>query len=500
MAKIKRLLKSYKISVPLFIVVIVTGISLVSNDGEEISGEFITASLQTISQEVDITGRVRPAQEVELALQSAGKVSAVNVSVGEAVSSGQSLINLDDTDLVIRLGKERAALEKAKLELAKLEPRNSATNDFDQAYEDGFNAVAEAFIDLPNTVIGIDDLLEHAYLADNLIRARYGDTAREYRWNAYDKYYDALNAYEDMFGVYKSTTRYSEDDVIEKLVVDTYEVTKLTADAVKSTINFIDYIETRMSDSEDSSQLDLDKATLDEYTDNINTHLATLLEVKGNMQSAVYGITDEGHDLTSSKISVRQAELDVEETLFEISKRIIKSPVDGIVSRVDAKVGETVSSGMPIVTVISTDKFEIEADVPEADMAKIHVGAETDVTLDAYGDVLFKARVISIEPAETIVDGVSTYKTTLQFLENDSRIRSGMTADVIIYGDKKEDVIAIPQRAVITRDGSKYVRVIVGEEVIEKIVETGFRGSDGSVEITSGLEVGEKVVVFSPTE
>ncbi|MHB1330355.1 MAG: efflux RND transporter periplasmic adaptor subunit [Minisyncoccota bacterium] len=501
MSKLKSLIKSYKFSIPLFAIIVITGIFLASSGGTEVQGEFVTTSLKTISQEVDVTGRVRPAQEVELAVQSGGRVSSVNVAVGDSVYAGQSLVNVDDTDLVIRLGREQAALEKAKLELAKLEPKTSATNDFDQAYEDGFNSVSEAFIDLPNTIRGVDSLLSSNYLGDNSIRVKYGDTAREYRWSAYETYYDAKNAYDDLFKIYKSTTRESTDEVIEKLVVDTYEVTKLTADTVKNISDLLDYIEARMSDTEDSTQLQTDQATLNEYTNTINTHLTTLLEVKSSMQNAKHGIADEGHDLTTARINVRQAELDVEETQFEINKRVIKSPANGIVSKITAKVGETVSSGVSLVTVISADKFEIEADVPEADMAKIRIGSEAFVTLDAYGsDELFTARVISVEPAETLIDGVATYRTILQFDVDDERIRSGMTADITIYGDKKESVIAIPQRAVISKDENKFVRVMMGEEIVEKIVETGFRGSDGTVEIVSGLEVGEKVVVFSPTE
>jgi len=69
-----------------------------------------------------------------------------------------------------------------------------------------------------------------------------------------------------------------------------------------------------------------------------------------------------------------------------------------------------------------------------------------------------------------------------------------MTANITIKGEEKNDVIAVPQRAVIQNDNGKFVQVLVGKKVIEKAVTTGLRGSDGNIEISSGLKVGDVVV------
>ena len=63
-----------------------------------------------------------------------------------------------------------------------------------------------------------------------------------------------------------------------------------------------------------------------------------------------------------------------------------------------------------------------------------------------------------VDPAETIIDGVATYKTTLQFTDEDVRIKSGMTANVDITGLEKKDVLAVPQRAVFARAGHRFVK------------------------------------------
>jgi len=95
------------------------------------------------------------------------------------------------------------------------------------------------------------------------------------------------------------------------------------------------------------------------------------------------------------------------------------------------------------------------------------------------------------------VEGVPTYKTTLQFIEEDGRIKSGMTANMDILTEQREKVIAIPQRAVFTKEGKKLVRVLDNSDGIsEREVKTGIRGSSGKVEILEGLAEGEKVVTF----
>jgi len=100
--------------------------------------------------------------------------------------------------------------------------------------------------------------------------------------------------------------------------------------------------------------------------------------------------------------------------------------------------------------VISESGFKIEVNIPEVDISKVEVGDLAEVTLDAYGnDAMFNAEVITIDLAETVIEGVSTYGATLEFKEPDERVKSGMTASVDIVTGAREDVVYIPQRSVI---------------------------------------------------
>jgi macrolide-specific efflux system membrane fusion protein len=166
-----------------------------------------------------------------------------------------------------------------------------------------------------------------------------------------------------------------------------------------------------------------------------------------------------------------------------------------VVTQQDAKVGQIVSANTVVMRLISDAKFTIETYVPEINIKEVQVGNIAKVTLDAYGDdQIFDAKVVSIDPGETIRDGVSTYKVLFEFVTEDSRLKSGMTANVVITTETKQGALLIPQEAIIRRNGFSYVNVMVGKQKVEKQVTTGSTASNGYIEIVSGLSEGEVVI------
>jgi RND family efflux transporter MFP subunit len=164
----------------------------------------------------------------------------------------------------------------------------------------------------------------------------------------------------------------------------------------------------------------------------------------------------------------------------------------------NAEVGEVVGANTTLVSLISPSVFEIEAYVTETDIASISKGDTASVTLDAYGnDVVFSAEVVRIDPAETVIEGVATYRVVLIFEDAQGLARSGMTANVDIMTGVSENVLAVPARAVFTQNGVKHVRLQNADGSIETVtVTTGLRDSFGDIEIVSGITDGDQVVVF----
>ncbi|OGH66508.1 MAG: hypothetical protein A3J66_04505 [Candidatus Magasanikbacteria bacterium RIFCSPHIGHO2_02_FULL_47_14] len=210
-------------------------------------------------------------------------------------------------------------------------------------------------------------------------------------------------------------------------------------------------------------------------------------------------------DLASYEADVRRNQAIVADRAKEYEKTKLIAMVDGVISTLSVEVGEVVSANTPVLTILSPE-LTVEVDISEADVAKISPDDMAKVTLDALGeDTSFEAIVKHVDPAETEISGVVYYKTKLSFVnlpENHS-IKPGMTANIEVFTDKAENVVVIPQRAILEKDGKKIVRVVTDQKTgsfEEKEVTTGLRGNDGLIEVASGLSEGDLVVTFLKEE
>ncbi len=184
----------------------------------------------------------------------------------------------------------------------------------------------------------------------------------------------------------------------------------------------------------------------------------------------------------------------------KLAKSVMTAPLAGTITKLDAKIGQIITAGATIATVATTDQVELVAQVTESDAAKINPAMAATVTFDAYPDTeQWRATVVRIAPAAVIVEGVPTFAVTLELPISDQRLKPGLTADIVVHAQKKEGVLAIPRRAVTSRDGQETVRVLQTDgSFTERAVVTGLVGSDGAVEITSGVSEGEQVATGSP--
>src|SRR3989339_669565 len=204
------------------------------------------------------------------------------------------------------------------------------------------------------------------------------------------------------------------------------------------------------------------------------------------------------YDITLSQAKIRQSEAAISNINQQIENSIIKAPIDGQITKLDFEIGEQVMSGTNVVSILGGNNFEIEVLISEADIAKVNKGDKSIITLDSFGDdIEFIGFVEFIEPAETKVQDVIYYKVIVVFDSGEYEIKSGMTANVVVTTQEKNDVLVVPSRAVIDKNGDgKVVRVLKNNEIQEKQVTIGLRGDEGVIEILSGLNEGEEVVTY----
>ncbi|MDQ5938876.1 MAG: HlyD family secretion protein, partial [Patescibacteria group bacterium] len=134
--------------------------------------------------------------------------------------------------------------------------------------------------------------------------------------------------------------------------------------------------------------------------------------------------------------------------------------------------------------------------VPESDITKLKVGDTVEITLDAFGnDQIFNGTVTFIDPASTVISEVIYYKVTVGFNVKDEKIKSGMTANLTILTNSKDNILVVPSRAVSARGDERFVEVLENNQAVEKEVQVGLKGDDGLWEISSGLNAGEKIII-----
>ena len=119
------------------------------------------------------------------------------------------------------------------------------------------------------------------------------------------------------------------------------------------------------------------------------------------------------------------------------------------------------------------------------------------VTFDALPpQEQWSAVITKISPAAVITEGVPNYEITLLIDQGDAHFRAGLTANITVHADQRTNVLAIPRRAVAIRGDSQFVQVMDSAgQISEHQVTTGLAGSTGTIEIVSGLNEGNQVVL-----
>ncbi len=478
-------------------------------------GSTVTVESRNITEEVSATGNVKPLSDISMAFETGGKVSDIAVSIGDKVSAGQYLASVSNSDLSAAVDQAKASLSAAEADLAILKngstPQQIAVSQSQEQEALGnFNQAKSALINsIQDAYTKSDDAVRNK--ADSMFDNPRSSTPKL----SFDTTNSQLSINVDLERENIENTLLDWNNSSVNLTPDSdlqsaADIANQNLDLIK---NFLNDVNLSLNSAVISSSVTED--VISSWQASIATARTNIALAISNMSSAstqynsmesLLKVAEDQLTLTKAPATdnqikaqqalVDQAAANVENAKAKLEKTIIRSPIDGTISRVDTDVGETVQSGVNVISVISYGEYEVEAFIPEADIAKVKIGDVATTTLDAYGsDTFFQMTVIKIDPAETVIEGVPTYKVTLKFASDDSRIKSGMTANLDILTGQKYGVLAVPARSVYSVDTQKYAQLVDSENKIADVpVQTGMRGVDGYIEIISGLKEGDTIV------
>jgi len=474
--------------------------------------QFVSVSQGSITEVVSVTGNTTPVQS--LSFPTGGTVAAVYKNAGDSVNAGDVLARLNTSGLQAQLAQAQAAVDAAQATLQGLQAGPTPqTTQVAQA------AVASAQQSLANTYSSIPNAITDSYAkANDAVRNQVGNF-----YNSADSSNPQLsfsvsdpqvmsNAGFQRTSVGQAFNNWQ--NVINTLSSSTTSTSTLTQ-ALQNSANYLTSVttmlntdatavvdETGLSSSLTATYKNDVASALTEVSSaasaintiqqSIASEQAAVAQAQAQLNQTLAGSTSQA--IAAQQAQVEQAQANVQNINVSIANATLSSPISGVVTVQNAKVGQTAQGGATITSIISQNNFEVDTYVPETDIGKVAIANPVDMTFDAFPGETFAGKVFYIDPAETIQSGVVDYLVKVSFVTPDPRIKSGLTANLDIKTQTDPNALILPQFAVIQNVSGTYVDILQNGSEQQIPVTLGIRDQNGNVEVASGVTKGEQVI------
>lgn len=435
--------------------------------------QFVTVERGDITELVSVTGNTEPVSSVSLGFGANGNIAAIYSAIGNIVRKGQLLAKLNTADLDAQVAEAKAALTQ------QLAENQNTTTNVDQVRAEQNRLVKNAYSKL---------------LSSDLVAA---PSSSSYEADAPV----ITGLYDGPEGVYKLMIERTNQLTADDYNLFTFDLEKTgpvkvsaTEPTPLGTHGLYIALSSNLSEYDDTIwYVTIPNTKSASYVTNFNAYQAALRARDSAIASAEAEIKNAA-GTTVAEAQVENARAAVRNAEAKLQNSRIVSPIDGVVTVFDAKVGEYASPGTALISIISKDAFEVDAQVSETDVGKVAVGNAVTMTLDAFPGETFPGSVFYIDPAQTNTEGVVGYKIKISFAKADPRMKSGLTANIDIQTRRKEDVLFLPQYAIVQTDDGTFVETLESGETVRHPVMLGLSDQKGNVEVVSGVSEGEKVL------
>jgi multidrug efflux pump subunit AcrA (membrane-fusion protein) len=201
--------------------------------------------------------------------------------------------------------------------------------------------------------------------------------------------------------------------------------------------------------------------------------------------AAQNGVTNARAQLEKARVTYENAKLQLEYT-------VVRAPIGGTIATKDIKVGQYISAGTMVATMVDLSALTVETNVPENYINRLQPGDQVEVSVKAIAAQPFLGKINAIAPA---VDNTTlNYPVKVRVPNPKNQLKSGMFATVKLTLDRAEQVLAVPLAALGEESGRKYVFTVNRGIAAKKIIITGLSDAQ-MVQVTDGLTEDEVVVV-----
>jgi len=499
----------------------------------------------TILVSVSGSGQISASDQIDIKPKVSGEIAALYIDKDQEVKANQLLVELDSgdaekavRDAEIALNDAKSDLDKAKEDYEKI--KKDTASSLASAYEDSLDILAGTFKDLSPMMSDSEPMFKESSYGSkesdvdyyvSLVRSIYtyrGEPNQLFYWteSAQDKFLNLKTQFDASRTEYWKLHQNSPSLQIKTVLNQTYDLSCLLLDLTRQTSNLIEEYKKILDEesltppisltitSNQASQLTKFDSTLSTYTSSLQNIKDTIDNLEEDTPKQ---IRDAESAIQTAQDNVVKKEDALSDAKEELADCFIYASFDGVVTKVNVKKGDSVSSGTALATLITRQKLA-EITLNEIDAAKVKVGQKVTLTFDALPDLTLTGKVIEIDTVGTVSQGVVSYGVKIALDTDSEKIKPGMSVTAEIVVEAKPDVLVLPNSAIKTQGNSHYVELIEApEEVKSKLkisssidlpknvqiknqpVEIGI-SNDIMTEILSGLKEGDIVISSKITQ
>jgi HlyD family secretion protein len=223
-------------------------------------------------------------------------------------------------------------------------------------------------------------------------------------------------------------------------------------------------------------------------------------------------------DVDAAKSTILQARAALEQAELNLRYATIVSPIDGIVISRNVDVGQTVAATLQAPTLFSIAqdlaKMQVDTNVAEADVGRIHAGMGVTFTVDAYPTVVFQGKVRQVRDNAQTIQNVVTYDAVIDVDNSSGLLKPGMTASVSVVYAERSNAVRVPNAALrfrpdtatlaampgttvpaTSRADDRVVWVLRGDKASPLVVQTGISDGTFTEVVGGGVSPGELAVL-----
>ncbi len=201
-------------------------------------------------------------------------------------------------------------------------------------------------------------------------------------------------------------------------------------------------------------------------------------------------VSQQEFDQAMSRYSVLSATLALRRRQLDDS--ILRAPFSGVVGYRRVSPGQFIQQGETITTLVDTNPIKADFQVPERFLGELRINQEINITVPAYPTEKFSGNVYFIAPE--VAQETRTILVRAIIDNTSERLKPGMFGNLELVLHVKEKALVIPETALITQGNKIQVMVVGSDNTVQvNYVTTGLR-LEGEVEITDGLNIGERVI------